>query len=159
MYFNFLYHFISLLLLSNYDNEIFMTILDNSKDLLMKSWICVILTWHIFFSISSSCLTGNWSSESCSQILQCNTYCLVRGHFLLFELSVKKTNVLHGNINSFQPSVVFHIETSHFICCTIQKTGFYVRCNTGLNGLILIPKYFASPIIYNTHCTKNEVFH
>ena len=31
-------------------------------------------------------------------------------------------------INSFQPIVVFHIETSHLIFCI----GFYMRYNTGL---------------------------
>ena len=34
--------------------------------------------------------------------------------------------------NPFQPSVAFHIETSHLICCANQMTGFYMKRNTGL---------------------------
>ena len=32
----------------------------------------------------------------------------------------------------FQPSVVFHIETSHWFCSAKQITGFYMKHNTGL---------------------------
>ena len=35
-------------------------------------------------------------------------------------------------VNPFQPSVRFHIETSHLICTANQMTGFYIVCNTGL---------------------------
>ena len=34
--------------------------------------------------------------------------------------------------NPFQPSVAFHIETSHFFCRAKQMTSFYVKRNTGL---------------------------
>ena len=34
--------------------------------------------------------------------------------------------------NPFQPSFAFHIETSHLVCTTNQVTGFYMKCNTGL---------------------------
>ena len=44
-----------------------------------------------------------------------------------------------SQINPFQPSVAFHIETSHWICnanhwiCNAnQMTGFYMKCSTGL---------------------------
>ena len=36
------------------------------------------------------------------------------------------------SINLLHPSVVFHIETSHLICCADQMTGFYMKCKTGL---------------------------
>ena len=42
--------------------------------------------------------------------------------------------------NPFQPSVAFHIETSHLICTANQMTGFYVKCNFG-NGLTLVPPW------------------
>ena len=32
----------------------------------------------------------------------------------------------------FQPSVAFHIETSHLICSAKQMTGFYTKRNTVL---------------------------
>ena len=32
-----------------------------------------------------------------------------------------------------QPSVAFHIETSHLFCSAKQKTGFYMKCNIVLN--------------------------
>ena len=34
--------------------------------------------------------------------------------------------------DSFQPSVVFHIETSHLFCSAKQMTGFYMKHNTWL---------------------------
>ena len=34
--------------------------------------------------------------------------------------------------NPFQPSVAFHVETSHLFCFAKQVTGFYMKCNTGL---------------------------
>ena len=37
---------------------------------------------------------------------------------------------------SHQPSVVFHIETIHFICSAIQLTGFFVKCNTVLRWVM-----------------------
>ena len=33
--------------------------------------------------------------------------------------------------NSFELSVLFHIETSHTICSSNQVTGFYMECNVG----------------------------
>ena len=35
-------------------------------------------------------------------------------------------------INPFQPSIAFHIETCHLFCRAKQKTGFYMKYNTGL---------------------------
>ena len=35
-------------------------------------------------------------------------------------------------LNPLQPSVAFHIETSHLICTTNQISGFYIKCNAGL---------------------------
>ena len=35
-------------------------------------------------------------------------------------------------VNIFQPSIAFHIETSHLICSANQMTGFYMKCNTEL---------------------------
>ena len=35
-------------------------------------------------------------------------------------------------LNPFQPSVAFHIGTSHLICSVNQMTGFYMECNTVL---------------------------
>ena len=35
-------------------------------------------------------------------------------------------------INPFQPSVVFHIETSHLLFRAKQMTGFYMKRNTRL---------------------------
>ena len=34
--------------------------------------------------------------------------------------------------NPFQPSIAFHIETSHFISAANQITGFYMKCKTGM---------------------------
>ena len=34
--------------------------------------------------------------------------------------------------NPFQPSVAFHVETSHLFSRAKQMTGFYIKCSTGL---------------------------
>ena len=41
-------------------------------------------------------------------------------------------NIVQRQFNPFQPSVAFHIETSHFFCSAKQMTGFYMKRNTGL---------------------------
>ena len=38
-------------------------------------------------------------------------------------------------LNPFQPSVVFHIETSHLFCCAKQMTGFYMKRSTRLKWI------------------------
>ena len=40
-----------------------------------------------------------------------------------------------SHLTTFQPSVAFHIETSHLICIVNQLIGFYMECNIELNGL------------------------
>ena len=44
----------------------------------------------------------------------------------------QKLNNFVKNVNSFQSSAAFLIETSHLICSANQMTGFYVNCNTEL---------------------------
>ena len=39
---------------------------------------------------------------------------------------------IQTKINPFQPSVAFHVETSHLIRNANQTTGFYMKCNNGL---------------------------
>ena len=39
---------------------------------------------------------------------------------------------ISGQINLFQSTVVFHIETSHLICTANQVTSFSIKCSTGL---------------------------
>ena len=46
------------------------------------------------------------------------------------NLSRSTINALE--LNQFQPSVAFHIETSHLFCRAKQMTGFYMKRNTGL---------------------------
>ena len=63
-------------------------------------------------------------------------------------------------VNPFQPSVAFHIETSHLICKAKQMTGFYMKCNTGLKwvkGLKLSREKFRFSIRKPKGCrNKNE---
>ena len=40
-------------------------------------------------------------------------------------------------VNPFQPSIAFHVETSHLICFANQITGFYMKCNNGLKWVNL----------------------
>ena len=53
-------------------------------------------------------------------------------------------------INPFQPSVAFHIETSHLICTASKMTGFYIKCNTGLKWVKLGKKLLVVHIIHKT---------
>ena len=52
-------------------------------------------------------------------------------------------------LNPFQPSVAFHIETSHLICKANEMNGFCMKCNTGLkrNRLILEAKFGNDPLV------------
>ena len=43
--------------------------------------------------------------------------------------------------NSFQPTVAFHLETSHLTCIANQMTGFYMEFNTGLKWVNLTQTY------------------
>ena len=58
-------------------------------------------------------------------------------------------------VNSFQPSVAFHIETSHLFCRAKQVTGFYMIRSTGLKWVklgcaVIFIKYLVSvmPLIH-----------
>ena len=50
-------------------------------------------------------------------------------HFKLSDWFLYDRNI---DLNPFQSSVAFHIETSHSTCTANQMTGFYMKCNTGL---------------------------
>ena len=55
------------------------------------------------------------------------------GHFTTLCMKELKENILIClNFKPFQPSVAFHIETSHLFCRTKQMTGFYVKRSNGL---------------------------
>ena len=48
-------------------------------------------------------------------------------------------NICDEKFNPYQPSIAFHIETSHLICRTNQMTGFYMKCKTGLKWVNINP--------------------
>ena len=67
---------------------------------------------------------------------------IIRFVSISFSLSIWQNQKLSTKIyaiNPFQPSVVFHIETSHLICNANRMTGFYMKCNTGLKCVKLKP--------------------
>ena len=41
------------------------------------------------------------------------------------------------SVNPLQSTIAFHIETSNLIFNAYQMTGFYVKCNVGLEMLTL----------------------
>ena len=51
--------------------------------------------------------------------------------------------------NSFQPSIAFHMETSHLFCSTKQVTGFCMKTNTGLKWVktLLLSKTFLRLVV------------
>ena len=44
----------------------------------------------------------------------------------------------HYRVNLFQPSVTFHVDTSHLIRNENQMTGSYMEYNTGLKWVKLL---------------------
>ena len=53
----------------------------------------------------------------------------------LVKLLISQANedrIVHFIYNPFQPSVAFHIGTSHLFCSARQMTGFYMKRNTRL---------------------------
>ena len=38
----------------------------------------------------------------------------------------------HQDLNSIQPCIALHLETSHLLWTAEELTGFYMKCNTGL---------------------------
>ena len=39
-------------------------------------------------------------------------------------------------VDIFQPSVAFQIKSSHLICKANNMTGFYMKCETGMNWVL-----------------------
>ena len=66
---------------------------------------------------------GDWQDYYVNEKLKTNG---------LNELFFEKRLYFNSLFNPFQPSVAFHIETSHLICTANQMTGFYLECKTGL---------------------------
>ena len=56
-------------------------------------------------------------------------------------------------VNPFQHSVAFYIETSHLICSVYQMTGFFMKCNTGLKWVNLVPLL----LVLNKYCKKSTL--
>ena len=57
-------------------------------------------------------------------------------------------------LNPFQPSFVFHIETSHFICSEKQMTGFCMKHNT---VLIWVKVTLPDPCNHIWYCLFNPL--
>ena len=55
-------------------------------------------------------------------------------HVSLIRL-IDKKKTYDPVIKLFQPSVIFHIETTHLFCYVKQMTGFYMKCNTTLKWI------------------------
>ena len=51
----------------------------------------------------------------------------------------------NGQINPFQHSFAFHIETSHLISSANQMTDFYMKCNTELKWVDI---HFINPLSF-----------
>ena len=64
---------------------------------------------------------------------------LLKDSWFVFYVSASHFACLVVSIyfNPFQPSVAFHIETSHLFCKAKQVTGFYMKHNTGMKWVNL----------------------
>ena len=64
---------------------------------------------------------------------------------VIFEVNLSLAYLACSSwITQFQPSVSFHIETSHFFCSAKQMTGFYRKRNIELKWVKLTPNYFTA---------------
>ena len=63
--------------------------------------------------------------------------CLI--FFLRMEHQAFQCFSILVNLKEFQPSVLFHIETSHLFCTANQMTDFYTKCNTGPKWVKNVP--------------------
>ena len=59
------------------------------------------------------------------------------------ELRFRQFNLTHLT----QPSVAFHIETSHLICTEKQITVFFMKCNTGLRWVQWVRRIFSGNLM------------
>ena len=64
------------------------------------------------------------------------------GKRTLFISKKTTVNLLTCNLNPFQPSVTFHIKTSHLFCRATQMIGFYMQCNTRLKWVKLSMAFY-----------------
>ena len=58
---------------------------------------------------------------------------------------------MRNTLKAFQPSVAFHIETSHLFCKAKQMTGFYMKRCTGLKWDKQESSIYALFIKYDLH--------
>ena len=63
-----------------------------------------------------------------------------------------RTRIEKRQIKPFQPSLVFHIETSHLIFSANQITGLYMKWNPGLECV-------KSNLPYDFFCFAAKFFH
>ena len=76
----------------------------------------------------------HWSSSynSCFYLLQRKLTLIMLWIVCLQSSNTWRLVIVEFFSYPFQPSVTFHIETSHLICRANQITSFYMKCNTGL---------------------------
>ena len=65
-----------------------------------------------------------------------------------FELTWLTEGFYLLDLNTFHPSVVFHLETSHSICTANQMTGFYMKYNTGFKCVNQKPRSLSVRFTY-----------
>ena len=73
--------------------------------------------------------------------------------FACYLILVEIRKKAHLPVKLFQRSVAFHIETSQLFCTANQRTGFCMKCNTGVKRV----KYLA--IFSVNHCLPRLLFY
>ena len=63
------------------------------------------------------------------------------------SILAQQHNIRH--IDSFQPRVTFHIDTSHLICTANQMASLYMKCNNGLKLVSLV-------VLFAINCREHE---
>ena len=57
-------------------------------------------------------------------------------YFFILEPSILTNTLGNFELHPFQPSITFHIETSHLLCSAKKMTGFCMKDKTGLKELM-----------------------
>ena len=102
---------------------------------------------------------NTFQSSSCQKVIK-----LVRGRWSLEGFAFSTSTVFKHlsefehiqqsiqEINLFQPSVAFHIETRHLFCSAKEMTSFYMKRDTGLNFTNGFHISYTGNHVFLNHC-------
>ena len=120
-----------------------------------KSFTQLFIFWEYTFSVIISAKVGEWvpihyisfdifaRETPWQMVIVYDINFKTRNWYLIASTILKNSiiNQLHLSlvqVNAYQPSVTFQIETSLLICSASKMTDFYMKWNTGLKWFTLL---------------------